>query len=996
MKRQSISFITNKILESSNIDFIADQILDDYFIKIAVKDLPDSFFADIIVALFSADIYGRYLEEKTGREDVTDAQILRIIRIVRTVKSNFETLVVEKLNPILPQGLENQLKRALAKPPTYQNVMFVTQALRTIFRRIPSSKIRTAFTVPREYQIVNKAADASMNEDELEAMKVINSLPIRTSVLKTLVKRMARNVTGDSTVSLDDTIKATQIDSEKLTDVKRKKDVTPADTEEYKNLTKQEEKITEQIKSTTVEEKEPATKADVIEIATKVVAETKETKAFGKMEIPPDPEQQAAILTTGKVLVSAGAGAGKTKTLSSKVAYLVKDKNVAPSSIFVTTFTNAAATEMRERIEKLIGEASKDIFIGTFHSFSLKTLKQFASPQYQRAIMNSQERGFKVGYLMNLAVEEYEEQYGKCPLSSKEAQLLVGKFKYMRVTPDKAEVYAKEQAINDPKNMEKLEAAAKLYAMFETLKGRNMLEGKPPYYSDDMASRKWAGRKQAVKKVPVIDFDDMQNDFLTMLEKDPNLKNYLQKKYKHFIMDECQDSNNIQLSLFELMTDKVDETGDAWMVGDSSQSIYGFRGAFPEKFIKLADDPKWKVRKIKTNYRSAPEIVQAANKLIEHNVKRIPMEAVPNRKEKASIELKRNVPHELANSSMDYVKNILNSDIGEDPSKFAVLARTNSELHDFEASCIIRGIPYTRKGGQNFFNRKEVKAVVDYITLATSNNIKEQNEAILSVCDYPNRFLGRKFKNLLESDKSRRPYLELIGDSDFLYSMERQAKYVEKFYDDIERLRAMSKTGTTDELIYEILELEGPKGKIKDFLVKDAKDEDSESGSNEDEAKSMGGISYLLQMIEPDPTQPLVDPNKPEMFLKKVDEMKELAKKLKSEKGVVLSTIHGAKGLQWKHVFAVMQNPRTDTTEDQLEEERRMAYVQITRAEDDLTVLSPTRDARGRPAGISQFTQEADLVKYMPEQEKKMEAGKKENFIKTAADKIILAIKDLN
>jgi len=208
-------------------------------------------------------------------------------------------------------------------------------------------------------------------------------------------------------------------------------------------------------------------------------------------------------------------------------------------------------------------------------------------------------------------------------------------------------------------------------------------------------------------------------------------------------------------------------------------------------------------------------------------------------------------------------------------------------------------------------------------------------------------------------------------------------------------LRNLAKTGTTQDLIYNILELEGPKGKIKDFLSKDAKDEDSDSGSSNEseETKSMGGITYLLKMVEPDPTQPLIDPNKPEMFLKKVDDMKELAKRLKSDKGVVLSTIHGAKGLQWKHVFAVMQNPRDGSSEDQIEEERRMAYVQITRAEDDLTVLSSLTDNRGKLAPISIFAEEAELTKYIPEKEKQSDIH--ENYIKIASDKLLYEMGNL-
>jgi len=284
-------------------------------------------------------------------------------------------------------------------------------------------------------------------------------------------------------------------------------------------------------------------------------------------------------------------------------------------------------------------------------------------------------------------------------------------------------------------------------------------------------------------------------------------------------------------------------------------------------------------------------------------------------------------------------------------------------------------LPYKRRGGSNFFNRKEVKKVLAYITLATSDNVQEQNDAIVEAYDYPGWYISANFTTELKNDKSGKAWLDLLTDHEFLYRIGRDSRGVSEFHREIMSLKRWTtaekdnpdKRITTHNLIDEIMKIKGAKDTVADHIKVDVKDEAVEDGEKE-ERKSYGAIEFLMKMGEPDPTDPTVVPSDPFQFIKKVDKMKERAKQLKdAESGVTLSTIHAAKGLEWKNVSAVMTPPRPDSD---LEEERRMAYVQITRAADNLDVLSPTVDRRGHSAGLSPFIMESELNQYGVKKEK--------------------------
>jgi len=1287
------------------------------------KERKKEFFPDFIVTMFTADVYSRWLDEKTGKENVVDKNLRRVFTIIKASREEIDRQISDRLLGNVTKGLEVYIKRAVKKPFNYEGMLIRITALKTVFRRLPSPKIKAIFQEPRDYKMINKATEASDDDDVMVGAKALQSIIIRTPIFRSMIMKMLATIDNKKpVVTVEEAVEQTTDDTDNLADVIVKKKHADVGTEERENLENQEKEILDSIKKQTNEsgeegdEDKPITKADAVALASQIVAGSKGIKAFATMKQQPDEEQTAAVLTSGKALIAAAAGSGKTKTLVAKVSYLIKDKGVDPSEIFVSTFTKNAATEMKSRIKEEIGDAAdnSDMFVGTLHAFSFRMLGKYGSSREREAVKNTQKGGFRFGILPKFAKEEWEQaNRKKSKISPKELQLQISKWKYKGVTPDIA-------------RQENPEAGG-MYAIYETLKGREKITGGEPYYKDSEASRSWSYRKNAAMKsagrTPIVDFDDMQSDFLKIMQENPNVKKELQQRFKHFIIDECQDCNAVQLNIFHSMTENVDDSGTAWMVGDDSQcvekqtnvltpngdvkvcdlkegddvlsyrngqikpqkvkhckktmweygfkintqsgkelimspthkiwasdivikhdmfyvylmykrdfgfrvgiskqtndegglkgvlygnratqegadkqwvlclcknreeallneqyyslkygvptvvfngenrglnqnrlnilfekfgengnkilkkknynfdyphwmaggsgkcssrkterrvinfiahsskvshvslewtgddldditkkynvkleknnrrrlrnwfsnyrealsfaeelknktgafiseklstpdgvmrlttasalyegmklvsidddqnifmdritdiekvdgifydldiddasnffgngilshnSIYRFRGAEPEKFVALSEDPKWKLRTIKTNYRCNPQIVDAANSLVNNNKNRIPLEARPNKKGDAGIQFTRSPLENASGDVMDQVKNSVESNLEDDYKDFSVLARTNNELHDFEASCIIRGIPYKRKGGSNFFNRKEVAKTVSYITIATTKDVKAQNKAILDIYNYPMRYLPKQFVSHLERESNGRPYIEVLDDQSFQGLFGRGADNVQNLYNDLTHLIGIGSSGDTNQLISEILETEGPKGKIKDYVMADAKDEEAENEEGNEE--SYGGITFLLKMAEPDPSDPTLNPSNPNDFLTKIDNYKERSKELKGKRNsVTLSTIHGAKGLQWKNVTAVMAPPMvipkegeelsSDEIEKLEEEERRIAYVQITRAEENISVISPAYDQKGRPLPVSKFIKEAGLDIYAKDEE---------------------------
>ena len=473
----------------------------------------------------------------------------------------------------------------------------------------------------------------------------------------------------------------------------------------------------------------------------------------------------------------------------------------------------------------------------------------------------------------------------------------------------------------------------------------------------------------------------------------------------------------------------------------SHNSIYGFRGARPDLFTGLSTTPEWKTKVIRTNYRCQPEIVDLANKLIAHNEKQIPMEAVPSPAKVRGVgSVKVETPVDEAEAALDMVEEIkANVGAGEDVANNAILTRTNKEQHAFETACIIRGVPYARKGAASFLGSPETKAFLSYVQLATGDDFTKMQTALGEVINKPNRFfispevgatavsdaLSAYARGKGRDIKSVSP-LDILGDRYFLTILAEKLtrtrsgfkfdKAIQRLYEigsDLGRMKASSgdPAYTTKDLFDDILGMTGTAAitdsygrsrfveqSFRDSLKADIRDNISDDDDvDEDDTEGLGNVSFLYELAKKDPTDPedtLTDPNTPFGFKAKMERYAARARDLriditkwdkeqealppeqrKAPPGVYIGTVHSCKGAQWKNVYVSMPAgkfpfnppqkpgeppPDPEEVKAEMEAERRLGYVALTRAAMNLTVICPSV-VGGKAAGISQFVGEAGL-----------------------------------
>lgn len=514
----------------------------------------------------------------------------------------------------------------------------------------------------------------------------------------------------------------------------------------------------------------------------------------------------------------------------------------------------------------------------------------------------------------------------------------------------------------------------------------------------------------------------------------------------------CQDLNQVQHDIITMMSEHITDGEDGkslWMVGDDKQSIYHFRGARPDLFTDLHEKEGWNTRMIKTNYRCEPEIVEHANKLIAHNEGQIPMEARPNPgRPRGMGSIRVENPMDEAEAALRVVEEIKgNLEVpGAEISENAVLCRTNKELHAYETACIVRGIPYARKGASSFLGSPETSAVLGYVQLALGDDYEKMQKALKAVVNKPNRFfvgpdagsravedaLSQYARRVNQSVKDVNP-LAALRDPDFVDILaEKLAKTTRgfKFDKTVEKLDELARSigemqanaeqpgYSTTDLFEEILSLRGTASAVdpdtgrtvwieqsfRESLQADLRDatgdddEVDEDDDEEDQTKGLGNVGFLFKLAEVDPTDPLDlenDPSTPNGFKAKMERLAARARDLRIDiskwdkaqqalppdqrrkpPGVFLGTVHATKGAQWDHTYVQMPKgkfpfeppqkpgappPDPEEMKEQLEGERRLAYVALTRAAKTLNVICPNV-VGGKRAGVSQFVDEAGLT----------------------------------
>ena len=604
-----------------------------------------------------------------------------------------------------------------------------------------------------------------------------------------------------------------------------------------------------------------------------------------------DKQQEAVEYMAGPLLILAGAGSGKTRVLTYKIAYLLEKEIVKPWQILAITFTNKAAKEMKERIEALVGQVSNDMWLGTFHSVCVRILKREIELLGYTRDFNifdeiDKEKVIKeVMKKLNIDEKVYPVGLIKSEISkAKEAM--------------KDEVAYQKDAMGDFRK----EEIAKVYNMYqETLKKNNS-----------------------------IDFDDIIMLTVQLFLENPDRLLYYQNKFNYILVDEYQDTNKSQFLLISMLSSA---TGNICVVGDESQSIYGFRGADISNILNFEQEfPNAKIVKLEENYRSTQNILNAANEVIKNNKSKIDKQLWTQNEEGDKIEYKTlNNEYEEVEYVVDEIDDICRKE-HENYSNFAVLFRTNAQARVLEEVFMKAGTPYKLIGGIKFYARKEIKDIISYLKLIQNTN---DNIALKRIINEPKRGIGNTALDKLDALSSEKgmSIFEFIQDSNNLVGF-RSAGNIMSFRDMINDLIKEKDKIKVSELIKKTLKDSG----YEDML--------NSEGTKETEIRFdnlMEFIGVAIEFENENAENSLGD------FLDSIALVSDVDNLDESTDAVTLMTMHSAKGLEFDNVFLVgmeeglFPSKRSIEEDVQTEEERRLCYVAITRAKKHLFITNKKR-----------------------------------------------------
>jgi len=1019
------------------------------------EDLGEVQVAEYVILLLAVDTYIRYVEEATGQEDPLDEVIDKGIRLIRLADANLDSITAFMSGHLATDSHKKMLSKYLAiRGTTSQGVGRRALGLRTVLSRGGPNTLRGVFgTSNKALKQVREAMAAAMMDDPDIALDQFAKIPLPNMRVRGWIKLAA-----DTAVSKQLPANVVEVGAKEAVDENAKilaqgveqaaasgaSASKAAQDEQTRRLQKVQEEATaaaQQALAQSGEPDVPLTKSEVVGVAV-AAATAALSDPSNPQNIPEslrglDDEQRAAALTDGRVGVFAGAGSGKSTTLVARVAYLVRDRRATPSKILVTSFNTKAASELKEKIGRAAGgDALQQMSVGTMHSLFRRFVIEFGTPVEKTSLtVGFVQGGERVAY----AVQKiWEECYGnkEPPPKLKTATMSKAKWSGNDISPE----MAKSQATSSEE-----ESLARWYEIYEGLKGTSGGDWQPPCVSKAYESFMAKYRSKVSR---LGDFTDMLKIFRDILKRNPAVRAKVQGMFDHIIVDEAQDRNTLMSDIIDMMSEHITDGSDGksvWIVGDDKQAINSFQGAKAQLFKELFDKEGWKTRTIRTNYRCEPEIVDAANRLIGNNEGNVPIPQVPapgRKRGVGSIQVRK--PGDEAEAAIGVVAEIKqNQVLGGDLTDNAILCRTNKELHSYETACIIRGIPYARRGAGSFLGSPETAAVLGYVQMSTGTDYEKMQKSLGQVINNPNRFfLSDSKKNAPEaveqalsqyaritrrSVKEINP-IEALGDRTFVRLLAdslakfthtgRGFKFEEKIYDfaaalqDL-RARATSEDYTTKDLFDDILGLEGVaivggkfvtqtfreslQANLRDALGSEEERVD-EGEEDDDPTKGLGNVSFLYKLAESDPTDEedaILPPTSPVGFAAKMSRYANKMRDLRTDidkwnkeqdalppeqrrrpPGVYIGTVHSVKGAQWKTTFVQMPKgkfpieikpkpgePPPDPAKEQerWEDERRLAYVALTRAAQNLRVVCPTV-VGGKAAGVSSFVSEAGLV----------------------------------
>ena len=597
-----------------------------------------------------------------------------------------------------------------------------------------------------------------------------------------------------------------------------------------------------------------------------------------------DKQYEAVINTDGPCLVIAGAGSGKTKVLTHKIAYLMQEKDIKPWNILAITFTNKAANEMKERVEALVGDDTKDMWIGTFHSICVKILRRFID---------------RIGFDHSFVIFDTSDQRSLIKECLKDLKIDDKMF------TDRIVQFEISNAKNDMKEPEEYEA---------------MVKG--DYRREKIASV-YNLYQRRLKENNAIDFDDIINYAIKIFRENDDVLDYYTNKFNYILVDEYQDTNKSQFTLIRLL---AKAHGNITVVGDNDQGIYSFRGADISNILNFEKDFKGtKIIKLEQNYRCTQNILNAANSVIKNNEVKYKKKLWTENEEGA-------LPtFHVSDDEYDegrYIVEEINHLRREDYYKysdFAILYRMNSQSRAIEEILRREDIPYKIVGGLKFYERKEIKDIIAYLRLI---NNPSDNLALKRIINEPKRGIGKTSLDKIQaiSEQTGIPMYQIIKEAD-QYGLSRVYSNAQGFIEVIEDLISKKDEYTITELIKHTLKETG--------YTKALEDENSIEAENRIENLEEF-LTVAVQFEEEEADNDL------STFLEGITLSSDIDGMDEEEESVTLMTLHSAKGLEFPVVFLVGMEEgifpgyKSIGEPKELEEERRLCYVGITRAKNNL------------------------------------------------------------
>ncbi len=598
-----------------------------------------------------------------------------------------------------------------------------------------------------------------------------------------------------------------------------------------------------------------------------------------KLENLNDKQIEAIENTEGPMLILAGAGSGKTRVLTTKIAYLIKEKNVDPYSILAITFTNKAANEMKERVVNILGEDTRKIQISTFHSFGLSIIKRyykFFDLKSNFTIIDSDDSLSMIKKIlkdMNYDPKEINPKTIRNTISNSKNELML------------------------PKDLEKFisngnyEITVKVYYEYQ----------------------------KRLKTNNSVDFDDLLMLPIILFKQNPDILDYYQERYRYILIDEYQDTNEVQYKLTKMLSKKYQ---NICVVGDPDQSIYGFRGSNYKNILNFEKDYKnVKVVLLEQNYRSTKNILNASNDIIKNNKNRKEKNLWTDNVEGEKIKYKRcEDEKDEANYVVSSIKKLMKEKVNL--SDIAVLYRTNAQSRNIEEALLKNNIPYKVIGSFYFYNRKEIKDLISYLKLIYNPSDDISLERVINV---PKRGIG------LKTIQNIRTEANVLDDSMFnVISGGKELEFKKLILGFIDSSMELSLT----ELVELILDKTGIKKELEleDTIESQSRLENLEEFKSI--TKSFEDRYGVVSLAE---------------FLDEISLVSDAEEYKNMTDVVTLMTVHSAKGLEFDNVFiigleeGIFPHSMCLNIPSEIEEERRLCYVAFTRARKKLTLLNSKR-----------------------------------------------------